>query len=316
MTLIVAAAAPDIGFFVSDTLVTTLVHIKGNPTGPVNGEFHALKVQILNSQTAVAFATSNAVDTAVRLIAQIQDALNADPELKVPDRLFEAYKQTIETTGELESPDCEFLVLTLSSDGKKLARISSEAITYPERAYIGDANEYKKLMELRRPYVPPQTQHVQQPDGTFKTVPLVVSANEIEFQEISFAMEALANQRLSQSVGAIAGCIIRVVDAKISKQIEYLQSGEADVSLEEGQSGFSVLASNTGTRGIGIYYRSGTIGFIMMVGDLELCRVEKATNIQNFIETAMGAVREVVGIGRGAFSGNMKVSFQAARSIG
>ena len=31
---------------------------------------------------------------------------------------------------------------------------------------------------------------------------------------------------------------------------------------------------------------------------------------------AFGAVREVVGIGRGAFSGNMKVSFQAARSIG
>jgi hypothetical protein len=29
-----------------------------------------------------------------------------------------------------------------------------------------------------------------------------------------------------------------------------------------------------------------------------------------------GAVREVVGIGRGAFSGNMRVSFQAARSIG
>ena len=29
-----------------------------------------------------------------------------------------------------------------------------------------------------------------------------------------------------------------------------------------------------------------------------------------------GAVGEVVGIGRGAFSGNMRVSFQAARSIG
>src|ERR1700687_2061462 len=29
-----------------------------------------------------------------------------------------------------------------------------------------------------------------------------------------------------------------------------------------------------------------------------------------------GVVREVVGIGRGTFSGNMKVSFQAARSIG
>ena len=30
----------------------------------------------------------------------------------------------------------------------------------------------------------------------------------------------------------------------------------------------------------------------------------------------LGAVREVVGIGRSAFSGGMKVSFQAARSIG
>jgi hypothetical protein len=30
----------------------------------------------------------------------------------------------------------------------------------------------------------------------------------------------------------------------------------------------------------------------------------------------LGAVREVVGIGRGAFSGKMMVSFQAARSIG
>jgi hypothetical protein len=286
MTLIVAAATPDIGFFLSDTLVTTLIHIKGNPTGPINGEFHALKVQILGPQVAVAFATSNAVDTALRLIAQIQDAVNADPELRVPDRLFEAYKQIIETSEEQDIPDCEFLVLTLSSDGKKLARISNEAITYLERAYIGDSNEYKKLMELRQPYVPPQTQHVQQPDGTFKIVPLVLSAGEIEFHEMSFAMEALVNQRLSQTVGAIAGCIVRVVDARISKEIEYLQSGEVGVSLEEGQTGFSVLASNTGTRGIGIYYRSGKMGFIMRVGDLEFCRVEKAPTIQSFIETA------------------------------
>jgi hypothetical protein len=286
MTLIVAAATPDIGFFVSDTLVSTLIHIKGNPTGPVNGEFHALKVQILSPHTAVAFATSNAVDTALGLIAQIQDALNADPELRVADLIFEAYKKSIEASEEQETPDCEFLVLTLGSDGKKLARISNEAITYPERAYIGDANEYKKLMELRKPYVPPQTQHVQQPDGTFKVAPLIVSAGEIEFQEISLAMEALVNQRLSQSVGAIAGCIVRVVDAKISKEIEYLQSGEVGISPEEGQFGFSVLASNTGTRGIGIYYRNGKIGFIMKVGDRDFCRVEREPTIQSFIETA------------------------------
>jgi hypothetical protein len=99
-------------------------------------------------------------------------------------------------------------------------------------------------------------------------------------------MEALVNQRLSQSVGAIAGSIIRVVDAKISGEFEYLQSGEVTVSAEEGQSGFSVLASNAGTRGIGIYYRSGKIGFIMKVGDTELCRVEREATIQGFIETA------------------------------
>ena len=34
------------------------------------------------------------------------------------------------------------------------------------------------------------------------------------------------------------------------------------------------------------------------------------------VGVSLGAVREVVGIGRGAFSGNVRVSFHAARSIG
>jgi hypothetical protein len=34
------------------------------------------------------------------------------------------------------------------------------------------------------------------------------------------------------------------------------------------------------------------------------------------LQGAQGAVRNVVGIGCGVFPGNMKVSFQAARSIG
>ncbi|MET3844912.1 hypothetical protein [Bradyrhizobium sp. OAE829] len=286
MTLIVAAATPDIGFLVSDTLVTTLMHIKGNPTGPVNGEFHTLKVQILNPRTAVAFATSNAVDTAIKLISEVHGALQADPSLSAPDRLFEAYKRAIEASGGKDVPDCEFLVLTYNSAVRKLARVSSETITYPERAYIGDANEYKKMMELRQPYVPPAMQQVQQPDGTFKVLPLVVSAGEIEFEEISLALETLVNRCQGQSVGAIAGCIIRVVDAKASKEIEYLQLGEAGVSPEEGQTGFSVLASNTGKRGIGIYYKRGKIGFVMNVGDCEYCRVENAPTIRGFIEVA------------------------------
>jgi hypothetical protein len=34
------------------------------------------------------------------------------------------------------------------------------------------------------------------------------------------------------------------------------------------------------------------------------------------LDRTVGAARDVVGIRRGAISGNMKVSFQAARSIG
>jgi hypothetical protein len=286
MTLIVAVATSDIGFMVSDTLVTTLMHIKGNPTGPVNGEFHALKVQIIDPRTAIAFTTSNAVDIAVNLISATQKALHADAGLDAIDYLFDAYRRAIKASDQQDVPDCEFLVLKLDPSRKVLAVISSEAVTYVERAYIGDPSEYKKLMDLREPYTPPQLQYVQQSDGTFRELPLVVGASEIEFHEISFAMERLVNQRLSQSVGAIAGSIVRVVDARISGELEYLQSGEVSVSAEEGQSGFTVLASNSGTRGIGIYYRSGKIGFVMKVGDTELCRVERESTIQKFIETS------------------------------
>jgi polyhydroxyalkanoate synthase len=37
---------------------------------------------------------------------------------------------------------------------------------------------------------------------------------------------------------------------------------------------------------------------------------------QSLIEFLLGAVRETVGIERSAFSGNVRVSFHAARSIG
>jgi Lrp/AsnC family leucine-responsive transcriptional regulator len=48
-----------------------------------------------------------------------------------------------------------------------------------------------------------------------------------------------------------------------------------------------------------------------------LTRIVGVANTRTIIPVKrIGAVREVVGIGRGAFSGNMKVSFQAARSIG
>jgi hypothetical protein len=47
MTLVVGCATPDIGYLVADTLLSFEFDLKGR-AGPVNGEFHALKIQILN----------------------------------------------------------------------------------------------------------------------------------------------------------------------------------------------------------------------------------------------------------------------------
>jgi hypothetical protein len=53
-------------------------------------------------------------------------------------------------------------------------------------------------------------------------------------------------------------------------------------------------------------------------GGLTNCYSDQAEGTAAFVDPTftLGAVGEVVGIGRGAFSGNMRVSFQAARSIG
>jgi hypothetical protein len=176
--------------------------------------------------------------------------------------------------------DCEFLVLQLTAGAKILAYITDEKLSYCERAYIGDGDEYKRMTELRRPYDSPKMQHVQQPDGTFRTVPLVVSDGEREFMEISQALGELTGQRAQgqqqSSVGAICGCVVRVVNARVPGKLEYLQSGESSIFPWEGRSGFSLLASNSDVRGIAIYYRSGKMGFLFIVGDSEYCRKEYA----------------------------------------
>jgi hypothetical protein len=58
MTLIVAMANDDIGFMVGDTVLSPLLEVEGNPVGSVNGEFHGLKIQVLDGKTAIAFASS------------------------------------------------------------------------------------------------------------------------------------------------------------------------------------------------------------------------------------------------------------------
>ena len=142
------------------------------------------------------------------------------------------------------------------------------------------------MRQLQRPYSGPTMQKVQQPDGTFCTAPFTPTAGEEEFSVVSDAMEALTHSHQIESVGAIAGCVTRVVDAKISGELEYLQAVEASLTPWEGNSGVSVLASNTDKRGIGIYYRSGKTGFLFVVGNREPCHKERAETLARFIEVA------------------------------
>jgi hypothetical protein len=202
----------------------------------------------------------------------------------VPERLFESYKGVRCDPANRSPPDYEFLVLKLTSNGKKLVHVTKDGLSYCERKYIGDAAEYKKMTGLREPYVAPKEQMVQQTNGTFLTVPLEVSSGEAEFAEIDAAMEELTNSNQKGAVGAICGGITRVVDARRSGKLEYLQSGESSATPAEGHSGYSFLASNSDARGIGIYYRSGKMGFVFRVGDSEPCRKERAETVMDFIK--------------------------------
>ena len=213
MTLIVAMANDDIGFMVGDTVLTPLLEVRGNPLGPVNGEFHGLKIQILDSKTAIAFASSNASATALNIIADAQLEIQKNTQTNIFENVVENYKQRLASCGG-EKPDCEFLVLKLEADGKRLAHITATGLRFCERAYIGDAARYARMTELRKPFEAPKEQQVQQPDGSFKIEKVVDSKGQVEFIEIGFAVQALVQQREKDGVGAIAGNIIRVCDAR------------------------------------------------------------------------------------------------------
>jgi hypothetical protein len=176
--------------------------------------------------------------------------------------------------------------LKLEANGKRLAYITEAGIRFCERAHIGDDTQYKKMTALRKPYQGPTEQHVQQPDGSFKIEKVTDSEGLIEFTEISIALEDLVQQRSKEGVGAIDGNVIRVVDARLSGELEYLQIHEAGFGPAEGQSGFSLLASNSGVRGVGIYYIAGKLGFVLIAGDTEMCRKEAADTIESFKQIA------------------------------
>jgi hypothetical protein len=241
VSLIVGYATSDIGFLVADTLITFPIE-KYDPRKPAIERFHVLKIHILTPDIAVGFAGE--VGAALRIIRRLQTELADDSGLNVSQKLFDLRRQS--------GANCEFLTLVLHADGKKLSRITSTEIHEATRAYIGDPVEYKNLTNLIGDYEGPQHRSIQNADGKFETI--VVTADEKKFEQISSAMEKLTYLKTSETVGAICGCITRVVDARISTKLEYMQAVEYGTSSEEGRTGFSLLASNRGIRGIGIYY--------------------------------------------------------------
>ncbi len=86
MTLIYGVATQDIGFMVADTRLTYKAEENKGPVG-ARGEWHALKIQILNPHIAIAF--SGHVSTSLKLIHNIAEELSCNPNMIIETRLFE-----------------------------------------------------------------------------------------------------------------------------------------------------------------------------------------------------------------------------------
>jgi hypothetical protein len=281
MSLVIAHARNDIGFMVGDTLLSHEHFQLCDDIGPVNGEFHSLKIQVLNGAIAVAFAGH--FQTAYRRTCDLYAALKRNPSLDPVQWIVD--RQGLE--------QCEFLVLLNEPCRKQLFRIVDRQVQQCERAYIGDRNEYHRLSEIRRPYEGPPVRHAQNTDGTVSVVP--VTDGEREFDVISNALEVLTRERVGRkqpTIGAINGCVIRVVDARISKELEYLQAVEVSHFPWEPRSGYTMLASNTDCRGVGVYFRSGHRGFVLPVCGDDTCVALSEPTLDSFI----AAVRDRFGM--------------------
>lgn len=269
MTLVVAYADNDIGFMVGDTLLSHELFQLKDDIGPVNGEFHSLKIQILSGSVAIAFA--GRFQEAYQAVRELKNTLSAKPDTN-----------PVEWLAQREGLDgCEFLVL-LNREPKQLFRIVDGKRLQHQRAYIGIQDEYKKYLELRKPYAGPATRRNQGRD-------VALTEGEKEFDVVSDAMEAVSRDTVGRKhalVGAISGCVIRVVDARISKELEYMQAIEVSNFPWEPEGGYTVLAANTERRGIGIFFKAGGRGFILPVCAETPCVASRAADLKSFIEEA------------------------------
>ncbi|NOJ42210.1 hypothetical protein [Bradyrhizobium australiense] len=136
---------------------------------------------------------------------------------------------------------CEFLILTIKDGLKKLNHVSDGSAREGQRFYIGMQDEYERYLNLRQPYAGPMVR-VEMPSK----IEMAMTEGEKEFDIAANAMEMLASDnagRKFEIVGAISGCVTRVVDARISGEFEYLRSITASNFPWEPEGGYTMLAS-------------------------------------------------------------------------
>jgi hypothetical protein len=273
MTLVIGYVDSDIGFMVGDTLLShEHFRLKGD-LGPVNSEFHSLKIQVLNGSIAVAFAGK--FEESYHAVRELKGVLSANSN--IDPVVWLAQKDGLN--------GCEFLVL-LNRKQKQLFRIADGKASEFQTTYVGMQDEYKKYLELRKSHAGPATRVVI--DNSEKTE-IAVTEGEKEFDVVSEAMEALSRDTVGRkhaTVGAISGCVIRVVDARLSKELEYMQAVEVSNFPWEPEGGFAVLAANTENRGVGIFFKAGGRGFILPTCGESPCIASQAPDLAAFLKEA------------------------------
>jgi hypothetical protein len=281
MTLILAEAGLCDGFIVADTLLT-VVPSKYN-TGPFNGKYHALKVHILSENLCIALAGNyelglNIINQAYKYISNIKFVNNT-----IFDVIFSLYEEECKKQSK-GLQECEFLVMLISSDGNKLKKVAFDGARECKKAYIGNQEVYKQLQSVRVPGEYASHQRIQQPDGTFITIPFAPTELEKNFVEIAEAMTIIPLREKEPSVGVLGDAVTRVRVNRFGK-FEYMQQVQAGSTPYEDNIGISMLTSSYPKYGIGIFYQVG-FGYCWIVGDTEYCRSINANTIQDFIQKA------------------------------
>jgi hypothetical protein len=283
MTLIVAEVTDDDAFVVADTLITYDYQPRDAVSESVYGNCHALKVHILHP--AICVAISGEFDIGLRTVEAFKNSglsLAQENPSRLADMLLNCYQNA-----GADVVVCDFLLLVARPDGNHLFKLADGKIFQCQRAYIGDADGYRSLQDLRKPYEAPVRSLTLLANGLLINEPNIQFGLEQSFQEQASAMEALAASRKFEAIGVIGDNVIRVRISKISDGFEYLQQYLSGSSIEDGWIGAYLLAQNCEPYAVGIYYLGGQFGFVMSPGKYVFCQKIRSATLDGFVQAVV-----------------------------